>query len=166
MVHLKMLPVFPDSRVLLLFTGDSVYRERIAGRPVLQSCDDITGDTRYPNHVGELEQIEEPISESDMLLRIEQPERSLSRLVPMKIWCVCRLCPIEGRDCEGQILSSRTAFDVCAESSVPAVVSRVITPGLERVGRQTGLGHTVISFITRDTFWRRLLLGHLEPNAS
>ena len=123
MVHLKMLPrallqgrsgqdaltsgLFPVSRVL--FVGDSVYQECIAGWPVvegrwvfvsttgtltgaanaqLESCDDITGHIRHPGHVGELEHFEEPCR------RIRHSETDCATNEDL----VCHSCPTEGRD--------------------------------------------------------------------
>ena len=90
------LGLFPGSQVLLLFLGDPVHRECIAGWPVaegrwifvsasgtltdastaqLECCDDKPGDTRCPSHVGELEKIEDLINVSGMLKWIEQSQK-------------------------------------------------------------------------------------------
>ena len=47
----------------------------------LESCDDITGDMRYPCHFGELEQTEDPCNASDVLKWIEQSQGALSGLI-------------------------------------------------------------------------------------
>ena len=54
------------------------------------------------------------------------------------------LSPTEGRGWEGLILRlnnniiSKSVPRLCGKQRIRVVVSRVITPGLERVGRQTG----------------------------
>ena len=133
--------LFPGSRVLLVFVGDPVYRECIAdwqvfeGRWIsvsaagtltgasdaqLASCDGITGDTRYPCHVGELEKIEDLINASDLLKWNEQ-SREVADSIRVNEELVCRQSPTEGRDWEGQILplhNNVICNDVCAENSV------------------------------------------------
>ena len=117
----------------------------------VESCDDITGNTRCSRHVGELKQIENPINASVMLKWIEQSQEVAESIRANEV-LVCRLSPTKGRDWEGQILRlnnnviSNSVRRLRGKQRIPAVVSRVITPGLERVGRQTGLG-PVNSFV-------------------
>ena len=98
----------------------------------LESCDDITGDTCYPGHFDELEQIQEPISASDMLKSIEQ-SREVAESIRANEDVVCPLYCTEGRDWEGRIL--RLSINVVTDSvrrlrgkqRIPVVFSRVIT---------------------------------------
>ena len=95
--------------------GDSVHWECITGWPVVEyrwifvsaagtltdaakcllvSRHDITGNTRYPSHDGEIEQIEEPINASDMLKCIEQSQE-VAESIRANEDLVCRLAPLK-----------------------------------------------------------------------
>ena len=69
----------------------------------LKSCGDITGETRCPSQIGELEQIEDPINASKLLKWIEQ-SCEVAELIRVNEDLVCRISPTEGRHREGQIL--------------------------------------------------------------
>ena len=76
--------------------------------------------THYPSHVGELEQIEDPINASDMLKWIEESDE-VAESVRVNEDLVCRLSPTHSRVwmyrfCVSTIMS--TVYDVCAENSV------------------------------------------------
>ena len=142
----------------------------------LESCEDITGNTRYPGHVGELEQMAEPVSASDLLKWSEQ-SREVAESIRSNEDLWCRLSAIEGRNWEGRIL--RLSNSVITNSfrrlrgrqRIPVVATRVITPGLERVGRQMGLDHIVIpdyavTFSDAGCFWVISNLTHPDIGTS
>ena len=71
----------------------------------LESCDDSTGETRYPSHIGELEQTEDPINASKTLKWIEPSQsREVAESIRVNEDLLCRMSPTEGCDREGLIL--------------------------------------------------------------
>ena len=117
----------PSLLVCYVLVGRGILRTSVQ----LSSVDDITGGIRVPSGVGELKQIEEPVTSPDILKWID---------APMK-------CTNNDRGWEGLRLRLSNSFISCSfrrvrgEQRNSVVVSRIIALGLGRTDRQGNSGH-------------------------
>ena len=108
----------------------------------LSSLDDITGAIPVPSHVGEFEQIEEPITSPDTLKWIEiSRDVAESIRAKEKVWRV-PLCTNRGRDWEALRLRLsnifiRNSFRAYSRGSSATLLWSLASsvPGLGRTGR-------------------------------